>query len=394
MAPGKALLFAVAGGAAVGNLYWAQPILDTIATGFGISIGAAGQLITVTQLGYAIGVFLLVPLGDIVNRRVVIPAFMMVAATMLAASALAPTFSVLLVTLALVGASTVSGQLLAPLAADLADDDQRGRVLGTVASGMLLGVMIARAISGIVTDLIGWRALYLIVAGSMLVLSLVMYRALPTLAPRARVSYRALLASVLGTYGHNATARWIGLIGAAAMATFTLFWTGLTLLLAAAPFGFSTTQIGLVGLAGIFGAVAAQRVGRLADRGLTVPAIGVGLVVALAGFVVAGLGGSSLPVLLVAIAVYSIGIQSTMVLTQTRMLAVDPASRSRLNTVFVVGNFIGGSVGSALAGGLWGVGGWQAIIAAAAATLGVALVVWVVQRRALGHPSVAVAGHH
>lgn len=185
MAPGKALLFAVAGGAAVGNLYWAQPILDTIATGFGISIGAAGQLITVTQLGYAIGVFLLVPLGDIVNRRVVIPAFMMVAATMLAASALAPTFSVLLVTLALVGASTVSGQLLAPLAADLADDDQRGRVLGTVASGMLLGVMIARAISGIVTDLIGWRALYLIVAGSMLVLSLVMYRALPTLAPRA-----------------------------------------------------------------------------------------------------------------------------------------------------------------------------------------------------------------
>ena len=98
--------------------------------------------------------------------------------------------------------------------------------------------------------------------------------------------------------------------------------------------------------------------------------------------------------LLVAIAVYSIGIQSTMVLTQTRMLAVDPASRSRLNTVFVVGNFIGGSVGSALAGGLWGVGGWQAIIAAAAATLGVALVVWVVQRRALGHPSVAVAGHH
>ena len=143
MAPGKAFLFAVAGGAAVGNLYWAQPILDTIATGFGISIGAAGQVITVTQLGYAIGVFLLVPLGDIVNRRVVIPAFMMVAATMLAASALAPTFSVLLVTLALVGASTVSGQLLAPLAADLGDDDQRGRVLGTVASGMLLGVMIA-----------------------------------------------------------------------------------------------------------------------------------------------------------------------------------------------------------------------------------------------------------
>ena len=159
-------------------------------------LGAGAILLA--ALGYAIGVFLLVPLGDIVNRRVVIPAFMMVAATMLAASALAPTFSVLLVTLALVGASTVSGQLLAPLAADLADDDQRGRVLGTVASGMLLGVMIARAISGIVTDLIGWRALYLIVAGSMLVLSLVMYRALPTLAPRARVSYRALLASVLG----------------------------------------------------------------------------------------------------------------------------------------------------------------------------------------------------
>lgn len=381
MSAGATLLFAVAAGAAVGNLYWAQPILDAIGADVGVSASTAGLIITVTQLGYAVGVFFLVPLGDVVDRRRAIPLFMLLAAAMLGLSALAPTFPILLATLGLVGVSTVSGQFLAPLAGDLATDAQRGRVLGTVASGLLLGIMIARAVSGIATDLIGWRALYALIALVMVVLAFVMWRSLPRLEPRARVSYPALLASVLRTHLVSATARSVGLIGAAAMASFTLFWTALTLLLSAEPFGFSATQIGLVNLVGIGGAVAAQLVGRLYDRGLAVPAIGAGLVLAILAFAVSGVAPHSLVAVMASIALYSIGVQSVMVLTQTRMLAIDPSARSRLNTVFVVGNFLGGSVGSTLAVALWDLGGWPLVMVAAAAILAFALAVWTLQRR-------------
>ncbi|MFE7507195.1 MFS transporter [Promicromonospora sp. NPDC057488] len=381
MSGGAAFLFALAAGAAVGNLYWSQPILGTIADGFGVTPSTAGLLITLTQIGYAVGVFFLVPLGDLVNRKVMIPASMLLSAVMLGVSALAPSFPVLLVTLALVGASTVSGQLLAPLAGDLATEEQRGRVLGVVASGVLLGIMVARAISGVVTDLIGWRALYAAVAGVMLVLAVTMYRLLPRLAPRARLGYGALLGSVLRTYARSSTARWLGLVGAAAMATFTLYWTGLTLLLSGEPFGFSGTQIGLINLVGILGALAAQQVGRLYDRGLAVPAIGAGLVVALVSFVVSGLAPGSIGAVVVSIALYSIGVQAVLVLVQTRFMSIDPASRSRLNTVYVVGNFVGGTIGSALASTLWGLGGWPVVLTAAGVLLVLALLVWAVQRR-------------
>lgn len=217
----------------------------------------------------------------------------------------------------------------------------------------------------------------------MLALAVVMYRSLPTLPPRARASYGALLAAVVQTYVRSSTVRWVGLIGAAAMASFTLFWTALTLLLASPAYGYTTTQIGLVNLVGIFGAVAAQRVGRLYDRGLAIPAIGAGLGVAVLELVVAALGAGSLGAIMVAIAVYSVGVQSVMVLTQTRMLAIDPASRSRLNTVFVVGNFIGGSIGSALASALWHSGGWPATMLAGVAILTIALIAWASQRKAL-----------
>jgi predicted MFS family arabinose efflux permease len=154
MTKGMTLLFAIAGGAAVGNLYWAQPLLDVLARDLGVSTGSAGLIITVTQIGYALGVFFLVPLGDIVNRKRVIPTLMVLAAAFLAATALAPSFSVLLVTLGLIGMTTVAGQFLTPLAGDLASDDQRGRVLGSVASGLMPGLLISRAM--VMTPLNGW----------------------------------------------------------------------------------------------------------------------------------------------------------------------------------------------------------------------------------------------
>ncbi|MBO0985392.1 MFS transporter [Rathayibacter sp. SD072] len=380
MTRGLTLLFAIAGGAAVGNLYWAQPLLGVIGGDFGVSAGAAGLLVTVTQIGYAAGVFLLVPLGDTLDRRRLIPALMTSAAVFLAATALAPAFPVLLASLALIGVTTVAGQLLTPLAGDLATDEQRGRVLGTVASGLLLGLLISRAISGILADLLGWRAVFGIAAGLILVLALVMARRLPHLPPRARVRYGSLLASVLRTVGSSRAVRVTVLIGASAMCAFTLFWTGLTFLLGAEPYSYSATAIGLVSLVGIAGAVSAQRVGRLYDRGLSLPAMGVGLAVALLGLVIAGIGSGSIVVVLIAVAVFSIGLQGVQVLAQTRMLSIDPGARSRLNTVYIVGNFAGGAIGSALAGVLWQAGGWTALMLVAATVLGFGLTVWAVQR--------------
>ncbi|KQQ04203.1 MFS transporter [Rathayibacter sp. Leaf185] len=380
MPPGLTLLFAIAGGAAVGNLYWAQPLLGVIAGSFGVTTSAAGLLVTVTQVGYALGVFFLVPLGDTLNRRRMIPALMVLAAVFLAATALAPAFPVLLTTLAMIGVTTVAGQLLTPLAGDLASDEQRGRVLGTVASGLMLGLLISRAISGIVADLLGWRAVFAGAAVLMLVLALVMARRLPSLPPRERVRYSTLLGSVLRTVAGSRAVRVTVLLGGSAMCAFTLFWTGLTFLLSSAPYSYSATAIGLVSLVGIAGAISAQRVGRLFDRGLSLPALGIGLAVALLGLVIAGIGAASIVVVLVAVGVFSIGLQAVQVLAQTRMLSIDPAARSRLNTVYIVGNFAGGALGSALAGVLWQSGGWTALLVVAASVLGFALTVWAVQR--------------
>lgn len=395
MSRGMILLFALAGGVAVGNLYWAQPLLANIGTALGVSAAAAGLLVTVTQVGYAAGVFLVVPLGDTVDRRRLIPAILTLSALTLAASALAPTFAVLLGTLAAVGLTTVSGQILIPLAGDLAHDHQRGSAVGTVASGVLTGILASRTISGLVADMLGWRAIYVIAAVATAAMALLLARALPSLAPRSHVPYSRLLRSVFTVVRAHRTVHVTLLISACVFAVFTMFWTALTFLLSAPPFSYSATKIGLVGLAGLAGAIGAQRAGLLHDRGFSVPATGAALALALVSLVVAEIGARSITVLIMAIVLLDVAIQTINVLNQTRLFAVDPSARSRLNTAFVTNNFIGGAIGSTLAGVLWQHGAWLAVTLGAGALIGVALCVWLMQRgRALvigpQHPSLLV----
>jgi predicted MFS family arabinose efflux permease len=390
---GLTLLFAVAGGAAVANLYYAQPLLDEIGRSLHVRAGSVGLLVTVTQLGYASGVFLVVPLGDTMNRRRLIPAIMACSAVALIAAALAPAFWTLLIALAAVGLTSVTGQLLTPLAGDLANDGQRGRVVGTVVSGLLTGILISRTVGGLVADAFGWRAVFLAASTVTLLLAALLACAIPTVPARPAVSYMALLASVFATVRRHRVVQVTLLLGAAAFAAFTMFWTALTFLLDAPPFLYSTTQIGLVGLvglAGLVGALAAQPVGRLYDRGWSVSAAGFALGVALGALVVARLASTSIVVLLVAVVLLDAAIQATNVLNQTRLFSVDPSARSRLNTAFVVSNFIGGAVGSTITGVLWQFGGWSAVTAGAATLIAIALTVWVTQRtRSLGS-----AGEH
>lgn len=381
MTTGRTLLFAVGGGAAVGNLYWAQPLLDEIAADLHASSSLAGLLVTVTQVGYALGILLVVPLGDVLDRRRLVPGVLVASAVALLLASVAPSFGVLLGALGLVGLTTVAGQLLTPLAGDLADPAARGRVVGTVASGMLTGILVSRTVSGLVAQVAGWRAIYVVAAVAALVLAVLLRRSIPHLDRRDRVPYPRLIGSVFRAVAHHRSVQVTLVLGASAFAVFTMFWTALTFLLSAPPFGYSPAAIGLVGLAGLTGAVAAQRVGRLHDRGLSVPVTGAALALGLLSLVVAGLGARSIVVVLVAVVLLDVGVQAANVLNQTRLFAIDPAARSRLNTAFVTGNFIGGAVGSALASVLWGLGGWTAVTIGGAVLFGFALTVWAVHRR-------------
>ncbi|MGA4507461.1 MFS transporter [Propionibacteriaceae bacterium G1746] len=234
MSPLLVAAFAIAGGASVGNLYWAQPLLAVIAETFHIPTASAGTVVTVTQLGYAIGALLIIPSGDIVNRRRVIPVLMSLAAIALLMTGLAPSWPALLAAVAAIGLTTVSGQMLMPLAGDVATPLQRGRVLSIVASGILLGLVLARAISGLLAQWLGWRAVFFVAAGIMVVLAVVMARLLPDLPPRERLTYPTLFVRMLKLLG-NPKVRATMVLGVPTMGIFTLFWTALTFLSRARP---------------------------------------------------------------------------------------------------------------------------------------------------------------
>jgi predicted MFS family arabinose efflux permease len=381
MTRGLTLLFAVAGGVAVGNLYLAQPLLDLIARDLHASPASAGWLVTATQIGYGAGILFIVPLGDVRNRRNLVPVLMLCAAAALTLCAVAPSMSVLLIAIAILGVTTVAGQVLAPLAGDLADAASRGRVVGVIVSGILTGILVSRTVSGLIADAAGWRVVFATAAIAGVLLALLLYRSIPSLAPKTHMAYPALIASVGAAVRRERTLRWTMVLGATTVATFTMFWTSLTFLLSAPPFSYPVSVIGLFGLAGLAGVIAAQRAGRLHDRGWSLPATGAAWTLALAAFLIAMLARHSLVLLLVAIVLLDIAIQTLNILNQTRAFTISQQARSRINTAFVTSNFVGGALGSAAATIFWSIGGWTAVTTAEVALCCFGLVVWASGRR-------------
>src|SRR4051794_16071471 len=381
MTRGLTLLFAVAGGVAVGNLYLAQPLLDLIARDFGASTASAGWLVTATQIGYAAGILLIVPLGDVRNRRHLIPAMMLCAAAALTLCAVAPTMGVLLMAISMVGVTTVAGQILAPLAGDLADVESRGRVVGIVVSGILTGILVSRTLSGLIADAAGWRVVFATAAVAGVVLAVLVYHAIPPLAPKTHMKYPALLASVGAVIRRERALRWTMVLGATTFAPSTMFWTPLTFPPSPPPFSYDVSLIGLFGLIGLVGVIAAQRAGRLHDRGWSLAATGAAWVVALFAFVAAIFAGHSVTLLIVVIVLVDIAVQALNILNQTRVFAISQEARSRINTAFVTSNFIGGAIGSAAATILWSIHGWTAVVTAEITLCLFGLVVWALGRR-------------
>lgn len=377
------LLF-IACAVAVGNLYWVQPLLTEIATEFNLSSAAAGNLVTTTQIGYAVGVLLLVPLGDSLNRKRLIPVVMVCSAIALFLSAMANNFVFLLVSLGAVGFLTISGQLMVPLAGSLASDDQRGKIIGTLSSGILSGILLSRAISGLLADLFGWRAIYCFASLISLVLAVILAKKLPSERSNSDVNYIALLLSVIKVVQRYRAIQVTLLISTCIFVVFSMFWTSMTFLLSAEPFSYSVTQIGLVGLLGFAGALAARNAGKLHDKGLSVSGTGFALLAVFAAIVISGFGGQSIGLLILAVLLLDMGIQTLNVLNQTRIISLEPQSRSRINTAFIVINFLGAAAGSALAGILWQHGGWLYVVTGEVCFILLALACWVFGRVSLG----------
>ncbi|MFC0268161.1 MFS transporter [Kushneria aurantia] len=368
-------LMATATGLAVASNYYAQPLLATIATQLDISSAAAASLITVAQLSYGAGLLLLVPVADLCERKRLIIILMLLASAGLALSAAAPGLPLLLVGTALTGVCSAVAQVLVPFAATLAAPQHRGRAVGAVMSGLLLGILLARSVAGGLSSLLTWRAIYALAAIAMVLCTLALARALPRYREDVGMRYTALLTSVVRLFVDEPVLRVRALLGMISFALFSLFWTPLAFLLSAPPYGYADAQIGLFGLAGAAGALAANGAGRLADRGKGIAATRLGLAVLLLCWLPLGFAPTSLVALLAGVLLLDLAVQLVHVSNQNAIYALRPQARNRLNAGYMTCYFLGGALGSWLAAWLYPFAGWSGIVAMAVALAGLGLVV-------------------
>jgi predicted MFS family arabinose efflux permease len=380
MTTGMVALFAVSCGISVASLYYAQPLLPAIARTFHLRSGTAALVVTAAQVGYCAGLALIVPLGDVLVRRRLVPALLAVAAAALFAAAASPSAVVLIGAVAVAGLCSVSAQILVPFAAHLADDRNRGRVIGTVMSGLLLGILLARTFSGAIAELGGWRSVYVVAGGVVTVLTVVLVVVLPGEDPRPHPRYGELLASVVRLLRTEPLLRFRSALGALIFAAFNVIWTSLAFLLVRPPYGYSEAVIGLFGLLGAGGSLAAVFSGRLADRGYERLVTGGSLVLLLASFGLLAMGAEQLWALMLGILVGDLAIAAVHIQNQQLIFGIDPEARSRLNTGYMVSYFVGGAVGSATTGAAYAADGWSAVVVLGVVYSAAALVVWLTSR--------------
>lgn len=388
LSPALVRLLAVACGATVANLYYAQPLLDTIARAFHVSSGVAGLIVTASQVGYATGLMLIVPLGDLVHRRRLVCQLLLATTLALLAAAVAPDIWVLAAGIGVAGVTSVVAQVLVPFASELADPADRGRVVGVVMSGLLIGILLARTVSGVIAQLAGWRSVYLVGAGVMLALTVALWRALPDVEPPSSLPYRRLLASIGTLVRREGILRRRMAFGAMGMATFSALWTTLTFLLSRPPYNYGEAVIGLFGIAGLVGAGSARFAGRLADRGHAHAATGGFWLAVLAGWGLLALGTTSVVAVVAGLVLLDLGVQGQHILNQSTIYALAPEARSRVTTAYMGHNFLWGAAGSAAGGAAFAAGGWGGVCVLGAGFTLVALGFWCAEHR---RPAVAAA---
>ncbi|KFA84749.1 transporter [Enterobacter sp. EGD-HP1] len=366
----------VATGLAVASNYYAQPLLDTIARAFNLSASSAGFIVTAAQLGYAAGLLFLVPLGDMFERRMLIVSMTLLAAGGMLITASSQSLTMMIVGTALTGLFSVVAQILVPLAATLASPEKRGKVVGTIMSGLLLGILLARTVAGLLASLGGWRTVYWVASVLMVVMALALWRGLPKVKQENHLNYPQLLASVFSLFTQDKLLRTRALLGCFTFANFSILWTSMAFLLAAPPFNYSEGVIGLFGLAGAAGALGARPAGGLADKGKSHLTTSAGLVLLLLSWAAIWYGHLSVLALIVGILVLDLTVQGVHITNQTVIYRVKPEARNRLTAGYMTSYFIGGAAGSLISASAWQHAGWSGVCAIGAIVATLNLLVW------------------
>lgn len=376
LSPALILLMSVATGLAVASNYYAQPLLDTIARAFNLSASSAGFIVTAAQLGYAAGLLFLVPLGDMFERRMLIVSMTLLAAVGMLITASSQSLTMMIVGTALTGLFSVVAQILVPLAATLASPEKRGKVVGTIMSGLLLGILLARTVAGLLASLGGWRTVYWVASVLMVVMALALWRGLPKVKQENHLNYPQLLASVFSLFTQDKLLRTRALLGCFTFANFSILWTSMAFLLAAPPFNYSEGVIGLFGLAGAAGALGARPAGGLADKGKSHLTTSAGLVLLLLSWAAIWYGHVSVLALIVGILVLDLTVQGVHITNQTVIYRVKPEARNRLTAGYMTSYFIGGAAGSLISASAWQHAGWSGVCGIGAIVAALNLVVW------------------
>ena len=365
LSPALIVLMSIATGLAVASNYYAQPLLDTIARNFSLSASSAGFIVTAAQLGYAAGLLFLVPLGDMFERRRLIVSMTLLAAGGMLITASSQSLAMMILGTALTGLFSVVAQILVPLAATLASPDKRGKVVGTIMSGLLLGILLARTVAGLLANLGGWRTVFWVAS----VLMALMNSAPP-------LNYPQLLGSVFSMSISDKILRTRALLGCLTFANFSILWTSMAFLLAAPPFNYSDGVIGLFGLAGAAGALGARPAGGFADKGKSHHTTTFGLLLLLLSWLAIWFGHTSVLALIIGILVLDLTVQGVHITNQTVIYRIHPDARNRLTAGYMTSYFIGGAAGSLISASAWQHGSWAGVCLAGATIALVNLLVW------------------
>ena len=376
LSPLLVLVMAVATGVSVASIYYAQPLLPTMARDFGLSAARCGFIVTAAQLGYGLGLLLIVPLGDLMERRGLVVAMFLLAAAGLLATALAPSAAMVLAGTALSGLFSVVAQILVPFAATLAAPEQRGKAVGTVMSGLLLGILLARTVAGLLAELGSWRTVYWVGAAAMVLGAAVLRRVLPRHHEPVALSYPRLLLSIATLFRDEPVLRLRSMLGATCFAAFSVLWTSMGFLLAAPPYNFSPAGIGLFGLAGVAGALAASGAGRMVDLGRGRRVTGWGLWILLLSWGFLAFAGRSLAALVAGVLILDLAVQGLQITNQSTLYRIRPEERNRMTSGYMTSYFIGGATGSLVSASAYGWAGWMGVTAAGAGFSALALAIW------------------
>src|SRR5471032_324089 len=366
------LVLATIAGVSVANIYTNQPLLAAFRASFPESAGLIGAVPAVTQLGYAIGMLLLAPLGDRFDRRLIILLQLAALGIALVAATAAPTLGVLIAASLALGIVATIAQQAVPFAAELAPPAQRGHAVGTVMSGLLIGILLARTVSGFVAEYFGWRAVYGASVVATIALAVLVVMRLPRSKPTSTLPYGRLLVSMWHLVVESPALREASMTGGALFAAFSIFWSVLTLLLAGEPFHLGPQAAGLFGIVGAAGALAAPLAGKFADKRGPRAIITLSISLVAVSFVVFGASAKSIAGLVVGVIILDIGVQAAQISNQSRIYALKPDARSRVNTVYMVAYFIGGALGSGVGAVVWPMFGWLGVSAAGVVFAGLA----------------------